>query len=234
MSADDPLTPEEKAAAAVPPEPDTYPVLAEFMAGINLIIPDNLLRLIALDIKSSSFDANIVAYLADLEFYQKAASELFPNIGEVNESIAATSTGFLELPKKHNNYTFLFSKLKMHWDPDYQSFITSEDKNGVASIAGEPINKILTCHVECKMPTNEDDRLYIYLKSPSELWYYFGFKQGILEVVSNNTKFMDELLKLKPKDLIQKMPDGETFELLAAEPGIANQFLRRMKASRQK
>jgi hypothetical protein len=108
-----------------------------------------------------------------------------------------------------------------------------EDKNGIVSIGGEPINKVLTCHVEFKMPSNEDDRLYIYLKSPSELFYFFGFKQGILSITSNNPSFMEAFDKLKPKDLIQKMDDGETYEIQAVDAGSANQFLRRVKAIRE-
>ena len=81
------------------------------------------------------------------------------------------------------------------------------------------------------MPSNEDDRLYIYLKSPSELFYFFGFKQGILSVTSNNPKFTEEVLALKAKEAIIKMDDGETYEIQAVEPGSANLFLRRIQAA---
>ncbi len=75
-----------------------------------------------------------------------------------------------------------------------------------------------------------DDRLYIYLKSPSGLYYFFGFKQGILSITSNNTVFMQQLGGMKEKELIQKMPDGETFEIQAVEVSTANIFLRRVQA----
>ena len=89
----------------------------------------------------------------------------------------------------------------------------------------------MDCTIEFRMPSNEDDRLYIYLKSPSELYYYFGFKQGILEITSNNPTFMEALTGLKNKDLVQKMPDGETYEIQAVEPSVAKIFLRRIQAA---
>ena len=210
------------------------PLTAEFMAGINLIIPERLLKIIITDFKSASFDARNITYLTDIDFYKKAASEMFPDDKDVNEAINAINTGFLDIPKKFNEYTFLFSKLKMKWDPDYQSFVTTEKTSGLNSIATESIQKMITCHVEFKMPSNEDDRLYIYMKSPSELFYFFGYKQGIMNITSNNPRFMDEVIALKAKEKILKMDDGETYEIQEVEPGDANRFVRRIQAANNK
>jgi len=222
MSADDTLS----LASSGP-----VPVVTELMAGIKLIVPEKLMRMVALDVQSSSFDAKNINYVGDIEFYKKAATDLLPDEPAVKEAIEFMSSGFFDVPAKQNPYTFLLSPLKMHWNPEYQSFVTSEaDAVGVISINGQSVNKQLTCHVEVKMPTNEDDRLYIHLASPSGLYYFFGFKQGILSMTSNNPKFMDELLDLKPKDLIQKMDDDETYEIQVVEPSTAKLFLRRMEA----
>ena len=43
------------------------------------------------------------------------------------------------------------------------------------------------------MPGSGDDRLYIYLKSPGETFYFFGFKQGILNIASSSPRFMESL-----------------------------------------
>lgn len=216
------------------PEVVEIPFTAEMMAGIQLIIPDQLMKIMLVDFQSSTFDAPIINILSDVDFHRKAAYELFPpTSAEIQQSLNGIASGFIDIQPKFNPYTFLFSKLKMKWDADYQSFVTTEDQSGIVSIGGQPINKMLTCHIEFKMPTNEDDRLYIYIKSPSELFYFFGFKQGIMSITSNNPSFMDALDKLKGKDLVQKMDDGETYEIQAVEPGSANLFLRRIQASRQ-
>ncbi len=222
---------EGEAAPLPPDQPELPPVEAELMTGVKLILPEVLLKEMITDFQSATFGSASIGYLADLNFYKKTVAELFPDDKNMQEVVAGMSLGLLDIPKKYNPYTFLFSRLKMKWNTEYQSLVTTEKQAGVISINGETINKTVDCHVEIKMPSNEDDRLYIYLKSPSTYYYFFGFKQGILSIVSNNTKFMDELLSLKNKDLIVKMDDGETYEIQAVEPGTATLFLRRVEAA---
>ncbi len=216
------------------PEVDLNPVTAEMMAGIKIsAIPEPLLKIMSNDFQASSFDAQNIVYLTDLNYYRKVATEIFPANKDMQEVINAMSTGFLDIPKKYNPYTFLFSQLKMKWHPELQSFISTSNKTGLISINGESIGKMITCSIEFKMPSNEDDRLYIHLKSPNELYYYFGFKGGILSIVSNNPRFMEEFEKLKAKDLVVKMPNGEPFEIQAIEPARSNHFLRRIQSANQ-
>lgn len=211
----------------------TDAVTADFMAALEIIIPERLLRIVTNDIIAAGFDATNINYLKDKEFYIKAAHELFGDNKEAMKAVKGLEQGTLLLPKKENQSSFLFAKLPMKWDADYQSFVTMESKLGLTSIGGEIINKMLTAYVEFKMPTNEDDRLYVYIKSPSELYYYFGYKQGILSLVSNNTKFMEEVEGLKKKEKIMKMPDGETYEIQPVNPNTAQMFVRRVEAARK-
>lgn len=234
---EDMMTIEDDSTALDIPELEPIPeqpMTAELMAGVRLIVPDKLIKIIQTDFKSSSFDARPIAYLTDLNFYKKAVSEFLPNTSEEElASVFATlSTGGLEYPKKDNDFTFLFSKLDMKWDADYQSFVTTDKNSGLVSIAGETVNKKIECYIEFKMPSTEnDDRLYIYIKSPSQLFYFFGFKQGIMSITSNNPSFMDEVLALKAKEKILKMKDGETYEIQDVAPGEATRFVRRVQAA---
>ncbi len=211
-----------------------YEIDAEFMSGVQLIVPDKLLRIMMNDIESMSFDAKPIVYLTELDFYREALMNLLPPGTEAKEALATLGNGILDIPKKVNPYTFLFSKIPMKWDAEYQSFVSKEDKIGVVSVAGEPLNKMLEAYVEYKMPSNEDDRLYLYIKSPSELFYFFGFKQGIMSITSNNPEFMDALGAMKSKELITKMDDGNTYEIQPVDVGSARLFLNRVKAAQQK
>jgi hypothetical protein len=217
------------------PPPPNEPLVTELMAGIQLIFPTDILKIIENDFKSMSFDSRPVAYLTDLDFYRKAINELFPAQGQdMREALSGLSSGILNLPKKSNPYTFLLSRVKMKWDSDYQSFVSMDDKIGLASLAGEPLNRMATIYLEVRMPSNGDDRLYIYVKSPSELFYFFGYKQGILNVTSNNPQFMEAVEGLKEKDRIIKMDDGQTYEIQVVEPGDARRFIRRVQAAKKK
>lgn len=200
------------------------------MLGAKIIIPKGLLDIMATDFKASSFESTPIVYAKDMPFYRSAVSQLFPDNEDIRKAIEGISLGSLNLPKKNNPYTFLFDKIPMTWDVDYQSFVSTKTKLGLISIDGEMLNTTVTAYVETKMPTNDDDRLYIYIKSPSQLYYFFGYKQGILNVVSNNTRFMEELAEMKDKEKIIKMPDGEQYEILPVEPSTAQAFVNRVEA----
>lgn len=200
----------------------------DLMTAIDFPLPDNLKKIFVEDI-IASFDAGIIVYLTNPEFFKNAANQLFPPDPLVQESIEAISTGYLEIPEKSNPYLFLFSKLNLKWNEEYQSFITTTKTSGLASIGGKPFNKMLETTVEIIMPGNEDDRLYIYIKTPEDTYYFFGYRQGILNFVSNSMKFMDEFRSMKVVDTILKMPDGETFELQEVDPVTATRFLRRIQ-----
>ena len=190
-----------------------------------------LLDIVVNDIVAAGFDAPNINYLKDKEFYQKAAHELFEGKEETMKAVDGLEQGTFLLPEKENDHSFLFAQLPMKWDADYQSFVTTEQKVALTSIAGTLVNKMVKAYVEFKMPTNEDDRLYVYLKSPSELYYYFGYKQGILSLVSNNTKFMEEVEGLKKKEKILKMDDGNTYEIQPINPNTAQMFVRRVQSA---
>jgi hypothetical protein len=212
-----------------------FDIKAKFMMGIDLLIPERLLKMIENDIKSAAFDAPPVNYLLNRDYYRKATAELVPESSkEFNNILERLNVGALEIPKKNNEFDLFFSYLPMKWDPDYQSFVSTEDKLGLYSINGDEINKMVTCYVECKMPTTDDDRLYIYLKSPSGFYYFFGFQQGILNVVSDNMEFNDEVINMKKKEAVVKMGDDEFFEIAPVEPGTADMFVRRVQAANQK
>ena len=202
------------------------------MAGVKLIFPDKVMKILENDLKSSTFDARPIDYVKGTKFFEKALAEFVPQGKDYKNTRNGMINSGLDLPKKHDGYTFLFSDLPMVWNADYQSFVSSKNEVGLASVNGEVINRMLKCYVEFKMPSNEDDRVYIYINSPSEHYYFFGFKQGILSVVSSNTKFMDAIAGLKKKELSIKMDDGETYEIQVVNPGSAEMFVTRAKSAR--
>ncbi len=209
-----------------------FNVNAEFLAGIDLKIPKKLYKFMIKDFKSAGFAGDPVLYSPKREFYKRALSELIPETSkEFAEVMAGINVGVFDLPKKMNDYSLFFSYLPMKWDVDYQSFITTEAKVGLYSINGEPVGQQVTAYVEFKMPTDDDDRLYVYLKSPSGYYYFFGFKQGVLNIVSDNMEFNDAVINLKKKESVIKMGKDEFFEIFPVEPSSANMFVRRIQAA---
>ncbi len=203
------------------------------MAGVEAIIPEKLMKIMATDIQSSSFDARVVDYLKDQDLYAKALTEFIPPGKDYDQAFNKMLNVGLDLPGKYDNFKFFFSYLPMEWNAELQSLISSEEKVGVGSIDGEVINRMLDCYVEFKMPTNEDDRVYIYIKSPSGNFYFFGYKQGILNCASNNEKFNTTVEELKKKEKIFKMEDGEFYEIALVNQGSAQMFVNRIRSAKE-
>jgi hypothetical protein len=215
-----------------PPPVEEKPMRAELMTGISIPLPDALAKLMISDFKSS-FSSSNITILTELDFYRRASAQIFPDDKDTRDAISSYSAGYLVPPKRSNNYTFLFSKLKLKWDTEYQSFISTEPNTGLVSIAGENLDQMVTGYVEFRMPGNEDDRLYVYVKAPSGNFYFFGYKQGILNVTSDNEAFMGALSGMKTKDLTLKMPDGENFEIQPLDENEALRFVRRIQAAKK-
>ena len=120
----------------------------------------------------------------------------------------------------------------MKWEQAYQSFITMDEKVGISSLNGKPFNKKVTCFMETKMPMQEkDDRLYLYLRSPSGSYYFFGYKGGILNVFSNNSDFAEVFLDYKEKDLLFEVEKDKILELQWGNEGTVQAFINRVRAS---
>ena len=215
--------------------PDTvrYTVTGEFMTGIEMTVPKVLMEMMVNDIKASSFDASVPPFNSMQAFYQPALNEFVSSPEDREEAQANLRNNYINLPKKDNKYTVMLGRHPVIWNPDYQSFLSLEDRIPIISINGDPIQKMLTTYVEYKMPGNQDDRFYLYIKASADLWYFFGYQAGALNVVSSSTRFNDALLGLKTKDIQIKMPDGKLYEIVAANPSLADAFVNRVKNGRK-
>ncbi len=213
-------------APVAPPRPE---VTVSTMMAIDLILSDKLVNLMATDVLSGTYASPSLKLAGDVGFYRAGLQTLFPKGPQRDVAVATLESDIFEVPRDINEHTFVFPKLDMRWSDDYQSFVTTQTMNALGSVRGNPISKMVEVHVEVKMPSGGDDRLYIYVKSPSEQYYFFGFKDGVLNVVSNNTQFMNELDNMKARELVLKMDDGETYEILPVSPSTAEVFLRRVR-----
>jgi hypothetical protein len=205
---------------------------AQFMLGIDLHLPDDLMKLLVNDVKSSSFEASSMVYASDVGFYRRALANLFPySEAEVRTAIDAVSLNAFNIPAKFNKFSLLFGKTPMKWDPDYQSFVTTSTQMNLISMGGVDIGRVLNGYMEIKMTPNDDDRFYLYLRSPSGFYYFFGYTQGIMNIVSNNTKFNDAVVNRKDKDRVVKLSDGKSYEIQPVNEGTADAFVRRIQAA---
>lgn len=208
-----------------------YKAFIDVMAGIDFFVPEKLMNVISNELTTVGLEAQDVDYMKDPLFYEKALAELISDDNDWYKATNAMKDRVLEIPKKYNKFPVLFSYIPLKWNPDLQSFISTRDLIGLASINGQKINKMLNAYIEFKMPSNEEDRVYMYLKSPNDNFYFFGYQKGIMNITSNNPKFMEILNGLKKDEKNKKFGD-ETYEIQVVEPGTAEAFVSRVKQAR--
>jgi hypothetical protein len=211
-----------------------FVVNGEIMSGMEIILPKKLQEQFLQGLRAGSYDAPNAIYTAQSAFYQTVLPEFVTDPKLDPTWQADLKNNLILLPKTDNKFTFLLGRHNVQWNPEYSSFISSDDKMPLITVGGEQINKVLTTYVEYRMPGNEDDRFYLFIEITPELWYFFGYQGGVLNVASSDTKFNDLLIGMKPKDLQVKMSDGELYEVVAGNPGTAKAFVNRVKEGRRR
>ena len=208
------------------------PLSIEAMFGIQMHIPDKLLRIMAADIQSGSFDAADTDYKKD-DFNDKALTEFISDEKDYKKTVAEMKEKTLLMPDKYNDFSFLFSRATMRWNPELQSMVSYGSKADLSSVLGFTVNKKITAWVEFKMPSNNDDRVYVYIKTSNDFFYFFGYQKGVLGITSTNPKMEEEFNKIKTKDRIAKTKDGD-LELQWEDPGKGEMFVRRVQNAQGK
>lgn len=210
-----------------------FKVTGELMTGMEITLPKSLIDIMVADIRANTFDVQPGIYSNNMAYYQPVVSEFVKEDKDLPEVMTNLQANLVQLPKKDDTYTFVLGRHAVIWNTDYQSFVSTDDRFPMISIKGEPINKVFNMFVEYKMPGNEDDRFYFYVRPTADQWYYFGYNGGVLEVASSNPRFNEALLGLKTKDTQIKMPDGELYEILPAAPAKADAFISRVREGRK-
>ena len=208
------------------------PLSIEAMFGVQMYIPDKLLKIMAADIQAGSFDAPDSDFKKD-DFTDKALTEFISDEKDYKKILNEMKEKTLDLPDKYNNFSFLFSRAMMRWNPELQSMVSYGSKADLNSVLGIPINKKITAWVEFKMPSNNDDRVYVYIKTANDFFYFFGYQKGVLGITSTNPKMEEEFNKIKPKERIAKTKDGN-LELQWEDPGKGEMFVRRVQNAQGK
>lgn len=215
-----------------------FEVTAELMTAVELPIPKILMDLMINDLRAASFDAPIAIYNTNGAFYKPALHEFISDEKDWEEMEANMRINAILLPKKDDNYAFVFGRHTVRWNNEYSAFITMDDKFPLISIGGYPVNKNLQTYISYKMPGgNSDDKFSIYLKASPDLWYFYSYQPNPdggadLNVVSSSTKFNDVALGMKAKEAKMKMPDGKIVEVALVNGSSAQSLVNFVRSGR--
>ncbi len=135
----------------------TYKITGEVMSGAEFFLPPKVMDALLNGIKAATYDAPNAIYTAQNAFYQQAVPE-FVSDPKLDATLSADlKNNLILLPKSDNKFAFLLGKHNVIWNPEYQSFLGTDDKLPIVTIGGEQINKVLTAYIEYKMPNTVAD-----------------------------------------------------------------------------
>jgi hypothetical protein len=84
--------------------------------------------------------------------------------------------------------TMVFSNLKLQWEPKQNAY-RSVGKLGISNIGETDINAMVDGYVEIRKNPVGGDEMYIFLELSGENWYYFGYKEGEMGIISSDDAF---------------------------------------------
>ncbi len=125
--------------------------------------------------------------------------------------------------------SLVFSDVRMKWNPSTRSFV-SYGAIGVGNIRRNQINKYIDGYIELEK-SKSGDGFSIYLQPDANSWYYFNFKNNILQAYSTSEQFNNELINMKPdKRKITNRETGEQYEFVISTRSKAVEFVRKMQS----
>ncbi len=168
-------------------------------------------------------------------FYKKALTETLDKdraeeiVGEV--TLKGSIKG--KFPKELQK-SFFIADVKLKWNDEMSAFV-SEGLIGIANIQKDQIYKYVNGKIAIQKRTPDSkgkskDKMYIYLELDAANWYYFEYsnnaRESILEVVSSDNDFNNEILETKEDKAKYKGEKGQPdFRFIAGRKSKRSVFL---------
>ena len=126
------------------------------------------------------------------------------------------------------SHKIIFSDLSLYWDSSTRSYI-SRGKIGVGYLGGEVVNKYVDGWVQIEKGRTGSS-ISIYLQPSQKSWYFFNYKNGIMQVLSSDNVFNERIETIKPeKRILNPDSDTEYYEYLPSTRRKSIDFIRKMK-----
>ncbi len=126
------------------------------------------------------------------------------------------------------SHTIIFNDLKLYWDSYTRSYI-SMGKLGVGYMGGNVVNKYIDGWLQIEKGRTGSE-ITIYLKPTSSTWYYFNYKNGIMQVISSDNFLNEHLESINDdKRILNSDSDDEYYEYVISTRRKSIDFVRKME-----
>ncbi len=125
-------------------------------------------------------------------------------------------------------YTLLLNKLKFHWNRRTSSLVSYGDI-GIFSVGDEVVNRMVPGYVEIERKASGYGVVNIYFELPDGQWYFFSYRNYILQAISSDEGFNNEILNLnEDKRIIYSKDEEVPYEFVISSRRKMVDFKRKM------
>ena len=125
-------------------------------------------------------------------------------------------------------HTILFNEVKLKWDRPSRSFI-SQGIIGIGYINGQPINKYVNGYVQIEK-SSSGAAVTFYLQINKSQWYFFAYKNGIMQIISSDNALNDYIENLPSKSrILNENSLDNYYEFVISTRSKSVKFLREME-----
>lgn len=197
----------------------------EVLAGFDFFFNDNALSELSRELSSAELPAvsmnnkvflNSIAQIVDSRTFERVSNDisLYGNMRRIPDEL---------------DFAILFSDLKLTWNPYIKAFVSS-GPIGIAKIGKRQINKYVEGYVEISR-RRTGDVFNIFLKIGNSSWYYFNYSAGVMQAISSNMEFNNELINVKDRyrKLKRDKKNGlEAYQYIISTPNKMSAFVDKM------
>ena len=123
-------------------------------------------------------------------------------------------------------HRLLLTGLDLTWDASEDAFVSGENGIGIVSMDKVPVFRRVPGRVEWSLAGTKGI-LRIYFHLDEENWYYFEYKNGVMNVTSKDQQFIEAITDLKDDKRRFKEDEGRFIYQILPSRGRRNEFVDR-------
>jgi len=197
----------------------------ELVLGFDFFFDNNILKRFS----GSLIDANLPGNEAFDPMFMDFLSERIQS-GGADRIISDLSTyGTIRKLPEGVKYTVLLNHLNFKWNPSTASMVSYGDI-GVFSIGDEVVNRLVPGYVEIERKPSGYGVVSMYFEIPGGDWYFFTYRNYILQIISSNEGFNSEVLNLgEDKRIMYSKDEDLPYEFVISSRRKMVDFVRKME-----
>ncbi|MCK4569384.1 MAG: hypothetical protein KAT76_03785 [Bacteroidales bacterium] len=197
----------------------------EIVMGFDFFFDPNVLRRLSKSLSLANLPGTETTDAGFLTFLKQRMPS-----GEADKIIADLSNfGIIRKLPESIKYTLLLNQVKFHWNRATSSLVSYGDI-GVFSVGDEVVNRMVPGYVEIERKASGYGVVNIYFEIPEGDWYFFSYRNYILQAISSDEGFNNEILNLKEdKRIIYSRDEDVPYEFVISSRRKMIDFKRKME-----